>query len=471
MDYGAVTSTNPDQNSATGHFTLTVTDNLGNTSQANGNTRPTQPASVMVFGQANGLQGTADLTKIKSVTVDWFPGSNQSNFTQVIDIEKLWTLNPNATAPQAITFTSTAPNPGHVGGTYTVTATGGGSGNPVTFSVGPGTTAGACTVSGSTVSFLAVGTCVVAANQAGNGTFDPAPQVTQTITVGKTAQAINFTSTAPNPGAIGGTYTVTANGGGSGNPVTFSLGAGTTNSACTVAGSTVSFAHAGTCVVAANQAGNGTFDPAPQVTQTITVAKTAQAITFTSTPPNPGAIGGTYTVTANGGGSGNPVTFSLGAGTTNGACTVAGSTVSFAHAGTCVVAADQAGNADFDDAPQKTQTITVAKNAQTITFTSTPPSPASSGTTYTVAALGGGSGSPVTFSTAQPGMHGGRVHRHLRRRRRLQRRRQPGRHRRLRPGTPGHPDHRGDQGDFDGDRRHRTHGDRARPAARRRPRT
>ncbi|WP_036564975.1 Ig-like domain-containing protein, partial [Nocardioides halotolerans] len=213
---------------------------------------------------------------------------------------------------------------------------------------------------------------------------------------------ITFTSTPPSPAAIGGTYTVVATGGGSGNPVTFSVGAGTTNAACTVAGSTVTFAHAGTCVVAADQAGDADFAAAAQKTQSITVAKTAQTITITSTPPSPAAIGGTYPVTTTGGASGNPVVLSIDPATTNSACTLSGTTVTFAHAGTCVVAADQAGNADFDPAPQKTQTIAVAKTAQAITFTTAPPSPAFVGTTYVVGATGGGSGNPVTFSTSSP---------------------------------------------------------------------
>ena len=37
----------------------------------------------------------------------------------------------------------------------------------------------------------------------------------------------------------------------------------------------------------------------------------AQAISFTSTPPSPAVVGGTYTPAATGGGSGNPVTFSI----------------------------------------------------------------------------------------------------------------------------------------------------------------
>jgi hypothetical protein len=40
-----------------------------------------------------------------------------------------------------------------------------------------------CTVSGSTVSYAAAGSCVIDANQAGNATYAAAPQVQQTIKV------------------------------------------------------------------------------------------------------------------------------------------------------------------------------------------------------------------------------------------------------------------------------------------------
>ena len=42
---------------------------------------------------------------------------------------------------------------------------------------------------------------------------------------------------------------------------------------------------------------------------------TTQSITFTSTPPKPAVVGGTYTVTARGEASDNPVTFSIDAST------------------------------------------------------------------------------------------------------------------------------------------------------------
>lgn len=90
---------------------------------------------------------------------------------------------PGSTQPQTISFTSNPPPGATVGGTYAVTATGGGSGNPVTFSIDSGSTAGACSITGANVSFTGTGTCIVDANQAAGGTYTAAPQVQQSITV------------------------------------------------------------------------------------------------------------------------------------------------------------------------------------------------------------------------------------------------------------------------------------------------
>jgi hypothetical protein len=84
---------------------------------------------------------------------------------------------------QTITFTSTAPAGATVGGpTYTVTATAS-SGLVIAFTIDT-TARSVCSISGSTVSFTAVGTCVIDANQAGNANYNPAPQVQQSFAVG-----------------------------------------------------------------------------------------------------------------------------------------------------------------------------------------------------------------------------------------------------------------------------------------------
>ena len=202
------------------------------------------------------------------------------------------------------------------------------------------------------------------------------------------SQEIAFTSAVPADAAVGGTHTVTATGGGSTEPVTFS----STSAACTVTpAGAVSFEHVGDCVIAADQAGDDDHTAAPTVTQTIPVAQGAQAITFTSVPPADATIGDDYTVSATGGPSGQPVTFSV---QSPAVCSITGAVVSLDAAGTCVVAADQAGNADYAAAPTATQDVAIDLVA---TSTSVSVSPSGvvfgQGATATATVAGGTEGS------------------------------------------------------------------------------
>ncbi|MGA8725077.1 MAG: putative Ig domain-containing protein [Acidimicrobiales bacterium] len=98
--------------------------------------------------------------------------------------------NQTAFALQTIGFTSNDSN-AFVGGSYTVSANGGASGVPVSYSIDPSSSS-VCSNVGSTVTFTAVGNCVIDANQAGNGTYAAAMQVSQTVSV-----AANSSGTAP----------------------------------------------------------------------------------------------------------------------------------------------------------------------------------------------------------------------------------------------------------------------------------
>ncbi len=92
--------------------------------------------------------------------------------------------NSSATLiPQTIVFTSSSPPSAEVvGDTYAVTASGGGSGNQVILSI-DSSSGSACSISGSTVTFNAAGSCVIDANQAGNSKYQAASQAQQTVTV------------------------------------------------------------------------------------------------------------------------------------------------------------------------------------------------------------------------------------------------------------------------------------------------
>jgi uncharacterized repeat protein (TIGR01451 family) len=88
----------------------------------------------------------------------------------------------------------------------------------------------------------------------------------------------------------------------------------------------------------------------------VTVNKADQTITFA--PLAGEALNSApFTVSATGGGSTNPVTFSS---TTTAVCTVSGSTVTLIAAGICTVAANQAGDDNYNAAAEVDQSFTVS---------------------------------------------------------------------------------------------------------------
>jgi len=109
------------------------------------------------------------------------------------------------------------------------------------------------------------GTCSVHYDQDGDGNNNAAPQVTETVSIGKIDQAINVTIHAPANTVYNTQFTVAASGGGSGNPVTFSSSGACANNAATF----TMTSGTGTCTVQYDQAGDSNYNPAPQVTETV----------------------------------------------------------------------------------------------------------------------------------------------------------------------------------------------------------
>ncbi|GAM10888.1 bacillopeptidase F precursor [Geobacter sp. OR-1] len=259
----------------------------------------------------------------------------------------------NSKVSQAIAF-GAAPTVA-VGGNGTVSATGGASGNAVTFS---SQTAPVCTVSGTTVTGITAGSCTIAAAQAGNANYNAAATVTQSFTIGKGSQTITFGLAPTVAAGSSGTVSAIAT---SGLAVGFSS---TTPGICTVSGSTVTGVTVGTCTIAANQGGDANYLAASQATQSFTVGKGTQTIVFGVAPTV--IVGSTGTVTATGGASTSPVLFSS---MTPSVCSVAGATFTAITTGTCIIAANQAGDSSYNAASQATQNITVAYSTTAPTLT------------------------------------------------------------------------------------------------------
>jgi NHL repeat len=139
-------------------------------------------------------------------------------------------------------------------------------------------TTSVCTVSGTTATLVAVGTCTIQATQSGNATYSAATPVSQSFQVtqqSQTSQAITFGSLSNMAlGSAPVTLSATAS---SGLPVSF---APTTTSVCTVSGSTSTLVAVGTCTIEATQAGNATYAAAAPVSQSFQV----EAATFIMTP-------------------------------------------------------------------------------------------------------------------------------------------------------------------------------------------
>jgi hypothetical protein len=139
-------------------------------------------------------------------------------------------------------------------------------------------------------------------------------------------------------------------------PATFSA-AGT----CTLTGNTVSVTASGSCAITAHQAGDAYFTAAPDVTQSFTVTRAAQTISF-NTLADKTYGDAPFNVSASAS-STLPVTF-----TAAGGCTASDSTILATASGSCSVTAHQGGDAYFLPASDVTQSFNVARAAQTIAF-------------------------------------------------------------------------------------------------------
>jgi uncharacterized protein (TIGR03437 family) len=216
-------------------------------------------------GMSGGLIGTpdarwndGDLSCLTSIKLGDFEPVNVSSL--MVSDDSFGTQGSQPPQSQTIAFN----NPGTqvIGTPLTLVATSS-SGLPVSFA---SETAGVCAVSGTKATFLAAGTCTIQATQAGNGSYLAATPVIQSFQVTQAGQTIAFGALANRSlGTAPFTVGATAS---SGLPVSFNS---QTTSVCTVSGSLVTLAAAGTCTIQATQPGNGTYLAATPVNRSFTV--------------------------------------------------------------------------------------------------------------------------------------------------------------------------------------------------------
>jgi hypothetical protein len=303
-------------------------------------TAASNPTLVVQNGSTGSL--IADAVYVFSATARYNDGAAVS---QVIVPPMDGILLSRQTANQTLTFAS----PGNQLLNTTLAL------NAVTTSGLPATyfsnTPSICTVSGSSASFEAIGTCSISASQAGNSSYTAAVPVTVSFLV-QQPQIINLTPTNGTAVVGSGTFTVQASAS-SGLPVTL---ASNTATVCTVAGSVVTPVAVGTCSLAGSQTGNTAYAPAPTAYAAFSNVA-PQTITFGAIATQ--ALGGAPVALSATASSGLPITFSS---LTPTICSVSGTQATLLAMGSCTVEASQGGSTTYAAATPVTQSFTVMPN-------------------------------------------------------------------------------------------------------------
>ncbi len=367
---------------------------------------PTDPAVCTVSGGGINVvrAGICEITASQT---------GDANFLTALDVVRLFTI---AKASQA-TLNMTSPSTVIFGETITLAASGGSGTGQLVF----GVEAGSCLIAGGTTLTLGnVGSlCRVSATKLTDANFNATTSATQTITITQAGQTLAFTSTVPSSPVSGGTYTPSATavstvtGASSGVVPTFVVAG-----SCSSAGGVVTFTASGNCTVTASAGSNTNFTAAVDVTQTIVVGSINQNITFAQ-PTNKSFGSSAFPLGATASSS-LIVTYTLGAGTTNNACSVSSlGVVTILAVGTCEVVASQAGDSQYAAASSVTRAFQMVpalataptlasaspgSQAITVAFTAPGFTGGVSITAYRVVATPTGAGTTVvdTSCTASP---------------------------------------------------------------------
>ncbi len=254
-----------DGGNAISGYIATCTDGASNVS-ATGAAPP-----ITVTGLTNGMAYTCNVSATNGV------GSGAASAPS------------NSVTPmgdQSITFGPQAGQTYSPGGTFAINppATAG-SGLDVVYG---STSPGVCTVGGAMISIVAAGTCTLTADQPGNAAWNAAAQVEQSLVIAKASQTLTFPPQTE-PSLLfeaGNTFAIAPEASSATPNSGSSIVYGSLDlDVCDVSGTTVMMVAAGRCTIAANQAGNGNFNAAMQVTTQVMLLDIIFADGFEAQPP------------------------------------------------------------------------------------------------------------------------------------------------------------------------------------------
>ena len=249
----------------------------------------------------------------------------------------------------------------------------------------------AITISGTTATVVGSGSSLITASFTPTDTTNyNNASTTMTVAVAKATQSSLSISSSSSVN-YGSTISLASSGGSGTGAVSFAVTSGT----CSISSTTLTPGNAGsTCVIQATKALDANYNSATSSTQTITINKISQTVSFTSTAPSSPVSGDTYTPLATAS-SGAIPTISIDAASSS-VCEINAGIITFNTSGTCTVKADSSSSTNYNAATTATQSITVAKIAQTITFTQ--PSASSFGDSNRTMSASASSGLALTYT-------------------------------------------------------------------------
>jgi sugar lactone lactonase YvrE len=213
---------------------------------------------------------------------------------------------------------------------------------------------GPATISGSTVTITGAGSVTLSATQAADVSYAAG---TQNVTFNVLPEIPTLAFTVPNQTFGVAPFTLTASSASTG-AITYALVSGP----ATLSGATVTLTGAGTVVLSASQAADANYTAVAAQNTSFTVAPGTPTLAFTV--PNQTFGAAPFTVAASSASTG-AITYAL----VSGPATVSGSTVTLTGAGTVVLSASQAADANYTAVAAQNTSFTVAPGTPTLAFT------------------------------------------------------------------------------------------------------
>ena len=327
------------------------------------------------------------------------------------------TYLPATSTPVTFTFTPVVQSPAVTVTNTTLTAQNG-SMVPLNASGGNGngaysfsTQSSGCTISNSSLTRAAAGTCVVTATRAASGIYAAATSAPVTFTFAAPANQAKLTISNTSKSATAtSTLGLTTSGGTGAGLVSFTIAGGTagaSGSNCVVNGSSLSTTQSGTCIVIATKASNGIYNPTSSAAVTFTFTAVAQTA-VTLTPSATSGISGTPIGLAVSGGSGAGA-FTFASATTG--CTArttdavlgTGTISRSASTGSCSVTVSRSANGIYSAITSPAVSIAFSAAPQSSVILTPTSLTSAAGTAITLNASGGTGSGLYSFATSTSG--------------------------------------------------------------------